>query len=366
MKLNVNEQKVLNILKEDPYISQKDISEKVNVSRPAVANIISSLQQKGYILGKPYLLRENRYVTCIGGANFDINLRLDEILMQGTSNPVRSSKSMGGVVRNVAENLARLGVDISLMSLVGDDPLGQELITTSKQIMETFATELLPSKTTGTYYSIIDQTGDMKYGFADMEINDVMDRAWILRHKKHLYMSDYLICDLNVTKDAVEALLETSNEYEIPLAIIGVSGPKMKHLPKDINGLDLLICNQDETNAYFNTHIEDGKKLCQLWLDEGVKNVVVTMGTKGSYVGDKDKIVYQKAFTVKQEKIVDVTGAGDAFSSAVLYGIIKGKSLEEAVKMGAINASLTVQLPYAVNPNISIKKINKELEKNEK
>ncbi|HOO44570.1 MAG TPA: winged helix-turn-helix transcriptional regulator, partial [Bacillota bacterium] len=290
MKLNNNEKKVLEILKENPYINQKDIAIKIKVSRPAVANIISSLQEKGHILGKPYLLREQSYVTCIGGANFDVSLRLQNGIIQHTSNPVDSSKSFGGVVRNVAENLSRMGLDVSLMSLLGDDSFGHELLRSFNQLMETLAIELIPNETTGTYYSIIDQNGDMLYGFADMKINRLMDRSWILRHKKHIIMSEYLICDLNLTKDAVETIIELKKELDIPMAIVGVSGPKMKNLPEDIDGLDLIICNMDETQAYFNTDVTDGCQLCRLWLDKGVKKAIVTAGLKGSYFGTEDQI----------------------------------------------------------------------------
>ncbi|MFP4286766.1 MAG: carbohydrate kinase [Candidatus Izemoplasmataceae bacterium] len=361
MNLNINEEKVLNLLRQDPFMSQKELAEKVHVSRPAVANIISSLQQKGYILGKPYLLRQDTYVTCCGGANVDVGLKVTGDLIKGTSNPVHARKSFGGVVRNVAENLARLGLNVSLMSLIGDDAYGQELISFNSELMETFASDILPHESTGTYYSIIDQDGDMKYGFADMQINRLMDRSWVLKHKKHLLMSAYIIADMNVSKDGLEALLEIKEEMKIPLAIIGVSGPKMSHLPENINGLDLLICNIDESMTYFKQSKRDPKVLVNSWLDKGVNAVIITDGTNGSYIGYNQKVHHQKAYMVEKTLVKDVTGAGDAFSSAVLYGIIKGEKLETAAKLGAINSSLTVQVPFAVNPNISIKKIEKEL-----
>lgn len=366
MKLNNNEKKVLEILRNDPYSNQKDVARRINVSRPAVANIISSLQEKGYILGKPYLLREDSYITCIGGANFDVTLRMQDELVPKTSNPVVSSKSHGGVVRNVAENISRMGLNVSLMSLLGDDSFGENLKRFSNNLMETFAVEKISNETTGTYYSVINQEGDMLYGFADMVINRLMDRSWILRHRKHIIMSEYLVCDLNPSRQAIEALLEYKKELNIPMAMVGVSGPKMKNLPKDIIGLDIIICNIDETQTYFNTNIENGYDLCRLWLDSGVKKAIVTAGTKGSYYGQNNKVSHQKSYLVQSNDVVDVTGAGDAFSSAVLYGIIKGQTLEKSVKLGAVSSSLTIQVPFAVNPNLSIKELEKELEKYER
>jgi sugar/nucleoside kinase (ribokinase family)/DNA-binding CsgD family transcriptional regulator len=365
MKLNDNEHKVLLILKEDPYISQKKLADLLNLSRPAVANLISGLQDKGYILGKPYVLREERYITCIGGANYDRTFKLEDDLILGTSNPVLSQTSFGGVIRNVAENLARLDQNVSLMSIVGNDTLGQELIAKQKKLMEVFATDYLDHETTGSYYSIIDQKGNMTVGFADMSINQHMSRSWILEHKRHIHLSSYIVTDLNVSKDAIESLLEVSKSEKIPLAIVGVSGPKMKHLPEDLDGLDLLICNLDEAQAYFKTKEDDPKILLQKFLEKNISKVVITVGTKGSYYGTKNQINHQNAYMIPDHEVVDVTGAGDAFSSALIYGLVTNHSFDESIRYAAINSSLTIQSNHSVNPKLSINLIKKELKKYE-
>lgn len=363
MELNQNEQTVLELLRYDPYISQKELANKIGLSRPAVANLISSLQQKGYILGKPYVLRNESYITCVGGANMDVTFTLEEPLQMGTSNPVISSTSLGGVVRNVAENLSRLNVPVSLMTLVGNDSFGTDILTESNKLMEVFASDKRKDDRTGSYHSIINQNGEMSVGFADMTINNHMDRSWILEHKRHLLMSSWIVADLNISVSGLEALLEFHEENRIPLAVVGVSSPKMKHLPKEIEGIDLLICNKDESQTYFEVEEESVQMLCQMWLDKGVKRVVVTDGKNGSYYGEDGTVFHQQAFLVKQENVIDVTGAGDAFSSAVIYGIAHDMSLSKSVEMGAVNSSLTIQVANAVNPNLSIKSIQKELQK---
>ena len=361
LKLNKNEHIVLNALRKNPYLSQKELSESLKLSRPSVANYISSLQQKGFILGKPYVLREDTYVTCIGGANMDITLHLEDVMSYGTSNPVSSSYSLGGVIRNVGENLARLDANVSLMSLVGDDRFGEEIIEKSSKIMEVFATERVKGEVTGSYYSVIDQNGDMIAGFANMDINRLMNRSWIIEHKRHIQMSDWVIADMNISKEAMEAIIENCIHKDIKLGIIGVSCPKMKHLPKDLKGVEIIICNKDETQTYFKTNENDSEALCKLWLDAGVKKAIVTEGIKGSFYGEGTLIKHQKAYLVQKSDVIDVTGAGDAFSSATIYGLMSGNTLDKSVQMGSINAILTIQTPYAVNPNVSLKKIQKEI-----
>jgi sugar/nucleoside kinase (ribokinase family) len=178
-------------------------------------------------------------------------------------------------------------------------------------------------------------------------------------------MGKWIISDMNISVDAMEALLDFSNEENKLLAIVGVSGPKMKNLPKVLKGLELIIVNVDETQAYFNTDSTDLTKLADLWYDKGIKNVVVTAGSKGCiYRNSKEHNLY-KAFSVKKELIKDVTGAGDAFSAAVIYGLVNGKSLKESVSYGTASASLTIQSDKSVYPDLSIRKIIKEISKNE-
>lgn len=365
MRLNDNEKKVLDILTKDPYVNQQYIADQLALSRPAVANLISGLQEKGYILGKPYMLKKEEYITCVGGANLDYTFRLDEDMILGTSNPVSSSTSYGGVVRNVAENLARLNHHISLMTVVGDDLAGDDLIRHSKKLMEVFASDKIKHQTTGGYYSIIGKDGNMNVGYADMSINAHMDRSWILEHKRHLSLSSWIVADTNLSKDALEALIEFSNSEDIKLAIIGVSGPKMKHVPEDLKGVEIIICNLDETQSYFNTNIDDVNELINLWINKGVHKAIITRGKNGCIYADGSKISEHKAILVSDDLVVDVTGAGDAFSSAVIHGLIKSESLDQSVKYGVMSSSMTIQSKYSVNPNLSIKNIKKELKKYE-
>lgn len=360
MKLSDNEQLVLDLLRKDPYVSQQYMAEKLSLSRPSVANLISGLQEKGIILGKPYVLREIDYVTCIGGANMDYTFRLEDEMMMGTSNPVKSSVSFGGVIRNVAENIARLGEDVSLMTLVGDDVHGEELLVKNGVLMETFASSKIRGESTGGYYSILGEDGNMAVGYADMSINEKMDRSWILSHQKHLHMSKWMIADTNMLQEALDALLTFSISEEKPLAIIGVSSPKMKHMPNELHGLHLLICNMDESQTYFQTNETDPHKLMTLWLNKGIRKVVITLGKEGSIYGEKGIVKKMKPLIVDQKQIVDTTGAGDAFSGALLFGLIKGLSFEESVKLGTVSASNTIQCAFSVDPNLSYKQLQKE------
>ncbi len=365
MKLNDNEVRVLEILKLDPYVSQQYIADQLLLSRPAVANLISGLQEKGFILGKPYMLKQEEYITCVGGANLDHSFQLESKMILKTSNPVKSTTSFGGVIRNVAENLARLNHKVSLMTIVGDDNSGNDLLSHASKYMEIFASDKKVGFNTGGYYSIMNHEGEMDIGYADMSIYDQMDRSWIIEHKKHLSLSSWIITDMNVDKDGIEALIEFANNEEKKLAVIGVSGPKMKHLPKDLYGVEILICNLDEAQSYFESNHDDLSTYAKLFLDKGVKNIVITQGVNGSLYANEKSIEHRRAMMIDRNLVVDVTGAGDAFSGAVLHGLIHGESLDICVSYGIVSSSLTIQSKHSVNSKLSMNLIKKELKKYE-
>jgi len=129
--------------------------------------------------------------------------------------------------------------------------------------------------------------------------------------------------------------------------------------------VELLICNLDESQSYFKTEEENLEALMNMWIGKGPKQVIITNGKKGSIYYDGYQIGYQKAYVVKDENVVDVTGAGDAFSSAVIHSLINQEPLSRSVQYGAASAALTIQIEEAVNPKLSVNLIKKELKKYE-
>lgn len=103
------ERQLLQLLQTNPLISQQELAETLGISRSAVATHLTNLTAKGAIKGRGYILSERRYSVVIGGANMDILGTPGQALTPGSSTPGTVSYSPGGVGRNIAENLARLG-----------------------------------------------------------------------------------------------------------------------------------------------------------------------------------------------------------------------------------------------------------------
>lgn len=121
------ERQILQWIEQDPMISQEALAEKAGITRSSVAVHISNLIKKGYIIGKGYVLRSGTYAAVVGGVNMDIGGQSDGPLVPGDSNPGRVRISLGGVGRNIAHNMALLGLDVRFLTAFGDDIYAQRM-----------------------------------------------------------------------------------------------------------------------------------------------------------------------------------------------------------------------------------------------
>src|SRR5215475_13906112 len=118
-------------------------------------------------------------ILCIGAAHIDRRARAIAPVVAGSSNPVRLSTGWGGVARNVAETLARLGAKVALLSRVGSDAEADRLIGALAALgIDTGRVVRAPDAATASYTALIDPDGELVVGIADMAIYDGMDAAF--------------------------------------------------------------------------------------------------------------------------------------------------------------------------------------------
>ncbi|PTI30158.1 carbohydrate kinase [Mammaliicoccus vitulinus] len=361
--MNKNEKIILNLIKENPFISQQELSEEVGLSRPAVANIISGLVKKEYVQGKAYVLNEQNPIVCIGGANIDRKFHITDKLIEGTSNPVTSELSIGGVARNVAENLGRIGEDVLLLTTSGNDAEWQHIADLSSPFMNVDYVEKISSEATGSYTALLDQNGNMTMGLADMLVYDKITPEFMIKNTYLLNKAKCIIADLNCPKETIEFLCAYAEKKQIKLVLIAVSGPKMNRLPNNLHAVDWLILNEDEVESFVGKEAESEEYLLKFINDIkslGVTNIIVTSG--------KEKIFYdgiegKQQFKVKAiEHVVDVTGAGDAFTSGLIYGWLNSYAIRQIIDLAKANASKTIQTSYTVRQDLDRKQLIKDME----
>jgi pseudouridine kinase len=362
-RMTEKEQLIYDLIRKNPYISQQELAEAVGLSRPSVANLISGLTKKGHILGRAYILNESQQIVCIGGANLDRKFQVKNKAKLGTSNPIRSVKSVGGVARNIAENLGRLGQEVSLITACGADSDWFFIEESSKLYMNLDQVAKLPGMATGSYTAVLDTDGEMIIALADMEVYESLTPELLLKQVALLDRAKCIVADLNCPKETLQFLSYFAKKHERPLVLIPVSSPKMERLPDDLNGVTWLITNRDESETYFNRTISnqaEWQQAVEKWLSQGIDNVVITNGKNGAMIGNiKEGIFHVPAI---QTEVVDVTGAGDAFSAAVIFSWLEGKNLIEIAKAGTINAAKTLESTFTVRQDLSAAQLQLDME----
>lgn len=289
-------------------------------------------------------------IIVIGGANLDIKSVIQGKTVPATSNPGSSSLSLGGVGRNIAENLARLGADVALLSVVGDDDAGTRLIDGSAAAGIDMSLTSRTKGNTGTYAVVIDRTGEMVIGVADMRLVDGMTPRHIARHRKQLAAAKLLVADCNLSAETLAEIARIATKAEIPLIIEPVSVPKAKRLASLLRtGLPIhaVTPNRDELAALVGFPVRTDaalKRAVRLLHRRGVRHVLVGLGPLGCYLSSAhDDINFavqlpapgrSRAGAKVRAKVRDVTGGGDAMVAGFAYGLARGKSAAQAARMG--------------------------------
>ncbi|GAM16111.1 carbohydrate kinase [Mesobacillus selenatarsenatis] len=356
--MNEKEALILKLIKEDPFISQIDLAAKTDLSRSEVAGYISSLIKQGKLIGRAYILPERRQVLCVGGANVDRKIWSKGVLELHTSNPAESSKSCGGVARNIGENMGRLGSDVSILTVVGDDHEGHWLMEYTKAFADVEPSETLKGQSTGAYTAVLDNEGEMTVALAEMSIYDSITPDFIDRKWGYFASSDLIMLDTNFPADVLARIIDRCRNEDIQLCITPVSSPKAKKIPQSLLGVTWLIANKDEAEAIAGIRINtegDYFKAAELIIHKGVEKVVISRGDKG--------LIY---FTSKGEagvlippaiSVIDVTGAGDSLVAGIIYAHINGIQTEDACKIGMACSILTLQSIETVNPILNNKQL---------
>lgn len=348
--LSEKEKMVLHLIEQQPFLSQQEIATTLNMNKSTVGTIIAKLTDKQYIKGRAYIVNSTLDVVCIGGMNLDRKFHLNHSFSLYTSNPASSTWSIGGVARNIAENLGRLNLSVELLSLGGQDQEFDTIKKHSCQYMNFNSVMRLPNITTSHYSAIIDSEGEMVFAIADMSICDEMTPDWLKQFEHTLLKARLLLIDLNLPKETVEYVIHFANQHQIPLVIVPVSAPKMNHLPQTLQYVDWFIVNYDESVAFFkeeNTEIQ----LCQQWINRGIQNIILTHGSKGVWYQSQQTHCRHIACP-PVEKVIDATGAGDAFSAGVIYGLLKQSPIEQVIHYGLTNAYHTIQSGHTVRHSL--------------
>ncbi len=286
--------------------------------------------------------------------------RLKSELNPGTSTPAQIRTTFGGVARNVAENLARLGQPVRLITAVGEDDRGDRLIDQVSQAgVDVSAVMRSRTNPTSTYLAVIDAQGKLQFALDDMRaIADLS--AEYLRGCASLFEEASLVfIDANLTKETLRTIFTLARKARLPVCAdpaTTVLAPKLKPY---LNHLTLITPNSAEASVYCDpcldlTDPRDALEAAKSLVAQGVQIAIITRAEHGLCYATSETSGFIPAI---RTRIVDPTGAGDALAAAVMFALLNDIELDEAVRLGVSAASLTLRHRGAVVPNLTLQSL---------
>lgn len=351
------EEEILELIKKNPMISQNELGEVLGITRSSAAVHITNLVKKGKILGKGYIVNDEPYVTVIGGVNMDIHGFPKDQLIPGDSNIGSVKMSLGGVGRNIGENLVRLGIETKLISVLGDDIYGLKILEDSTLIgLDMKDSLILKGENTSIYLAVLDETHDMSVAISSMDIYDRMTVNFIKEKKHVIDNSKVCVLDTNIPTNVIEYLL--NNHRNTDFFLDTVSTTKAKKVKDLIGNIHTLKSNKIEIESITGIEINndhDLKRNCEYLLEKGVKKIFITLGKNGVIYCDE---TVMNNFKVENINPINATGAGDAFMAALVYCYLNNIDIAESAKIATAASIVALSHENTINPNMSIENIN--------
>ena len=301
-------------------------------------------------------------VLVIGAASLDRKGRVTGPIVPGVSNAGVVRRSLGGVARNVAENLARLGVQVSLMTAIGDDPAGQQVWGHARNAgIDTRHILVVDGARTGAYLAVLDSTGARHVAVDDMAVLEAITPRYLHDRRRAIAEAAMVVVDANLSPAALETLFSITHKNGVRVCADPTSPSLAARLRPHVTQLALTTPNAAEAEALSGLSVEDqddATRVARYLVSVGVGLAVVTLGEQGLAYATSDESGRLPAI---RAQVVDRTGAGDALTAAVIFGLLNDLEPIEAVRLGLAAATLTLKCTESVCPDLSLEKVYDQL-----
>ncbi len=282
-----------------------------------------------------------RKILVVGSSNTDMVIKTEhlprpgETVLGGTffMNP-------GGKGANQAVAIARLGGDVAFICKTGNDIFGHQ----SKQLFETegINTSFVfsdPKNPSGVALITVDSKAENCIVVAS-GANANLKPSDLVKVEKAIEESEYIVIQLEIPMETVEFVAEAAFKKNKKVILNPAPARKLSEIL--LSHLYVITPNETEAELISGEQVTDipsAVKAARIISDKGVKNVIITLGSKGALLYQNGE--YELIPAIKVEA-VDTTAAGDVFNGALVVGISEGRELKDAVKFACKASAISV------------------------
>ncbi len=253
-----------------------------------------------------------------------------------TSNPALIITKPGGVARNIAHNLARLGVNTTLLSVVGKDANAETIIKATQNAGVNISHIIKAKIATGIYLALLDNSGELVSAASDMDCLQLLSKEQIRNKQSIVKENRFVVADCNL---ALETLVEIANQAAEKLIIEPVSVAKSAKILALLQNCKIYLAtpNLDQIEALTGTRQPEAA--AKFLHAKGLLNIVIHAGQHGAFVSDGQNFSHIPA---QAKTIVDATGAGDAATAGLVFGLAQNMPLAKAAELGQTMAAKVI------------------------
>lgn len=280
-------------------------------------------------------------IIVIGSINMDLVVRTKRVPAAGETIPGQEFKLIpGGKGANQAVAASKLGGNVSMVGCVGDDAFVPTLCESLvSQGVNTEYVFIKHSLSTGTATIIVEDSGENRI-IVVAGANGTVDKDTVEQVKELIVRSKALILQFEIPIETVEYAINLACSQHVPVFL----NPAPVYAVSDdlLSKVDYLIVNESEAYALTGVSVSDpqsAKVAANKLREKGVKVVVVTLGKNGAWVSSENVGLHVPAKCVE---VVDTTAAGDTFVGALAVSLVRGLSLEEALRFSVDAGTLAV------------------------
>lgn len=291
-----------------------------------------------------------RRVTVVGGANTDICGRPAQALVRHDSAPGQVSVRHGGVGRNIACDLARLGLRTRFVTALGDDGFGASVAEGCRSCgVDMSLTRIVPGARSPVYLYLSDEKGEMDAAVSDMEVMAALTPAYLRAHLSELDESDAVVLDGNLPEETIAFLCE---KLRAPIIADPVSTAKATRFASVLGRLAAIKPNLLEARAL--TGKQNPEDCADALLRSGVGSVFLSLGANGLLAASGEERVL---LPCEKTELVSATGAGDAATAAIVWATVRGLGLAAAARAAVMAGAIAAASEEASPPLLRAEKL---------
>ncbi|XP_074395212.1 uncharacterized protein LOC102073347 isoform X3 [Zonotrichia albicollis] len=313
----------------------------------------------------------------------------------GQTNAGRVRRAFGGVGRNLADCLSRLGQAPLLLSAVGKDEHLESVLHYCHH-MDMSGVLRLEGESTATYCAVISSAGELSLGLGDMDIHQQITEQYVSQFKEKLCQAPLVCIDGNVPLSTIQYVCQVAREHQLAVCYEPTDENKASKpfLSDSWKALTYISPNLQELRAINRTlgnpvpaelpsRLEDAVQAAAALacpLLSHLQCVVVTLGAHGVLLCGRSLAgsislhpgahrqaaaarlcaAHYPAIPISREEIVNVSGAGDSLMAGILAGVLAKHDTGTCVRMGLLAASLSLRSYEPISPEISTSSVSQE------